>query len=144
MYLGCNPTGSDEEEDLICPYDKPDSHSPVKVVRPKPGAVFHVGEQCTVEVAIDTSEFSVSEMNIFLTPDMGITLIEPFDGSLDPEDSIHVFTIKESYTIYQDGDFVDVSVVSDSCLIKMEPYDGGGGTFASDYTNCFFSIQPTQ
>ncbi len=77
-------------------------------------------------------------MVIELSPDKRLNWLDPFGGSMSVgKDSRFIFRIDSTYTT----EHGEISPVSDSCLIKVESYDGLRGTDAGDYTDCYFSIK---
>jgi hypothetical protein len=128
-------------EDMVCihmPAGDVSTHT-YRVISPNGGEVFHIGDTVRVHVHvnsnINTSMTLMFSLYSFTPPGIG-----GFDAFID---SIQTFVIPQYFEKQewneqtQQFDMVQISPVSDSCIIRVADYEDR----VRDYSDCFFAIR---
>ncbi len=100
----------------------------VEVIVPNGGEKWRVGEEDTVRFRADDN-IGVDSLSIFLSYDGGRSYPDTIVQSMS-DDSLFIWQITDSLT-------------SDSCLVKVVAYDGGGNV-GMDESDSLFSILPPE
>lgn len=138
IALGCDKNEEEETVEPICPNS---SAMDYHIQKPAPGSVVHVGDSLEIKVS-KIGNFVSPEVVFYLLMADGATELRlsssavPFSGQ---SMSVKVY-IAPSYPV---GDFGQdqMSPVTDSALIKVQGYQGAGGTTYTGLSECYLSIK---